>query len=124
MVAVDVTPARQVATAATQAYVPLDLPAGWEFDKVFGPDPEMRDAGLDDSVKRRYATLLQVGGSRGGGMAVAQAVRGIDLPEGATLADRRILVGLLSLAFAMVVAIVTLAGRQAMRLFQVPAMRP
>lgn len=124
MVAVDVTPARQVATAATQAYVPLDLPAGWEFDKVFGPDPEMRDAGLDDSVRRRYATLLQVGGSRGGGMAVAQTVRGIDLPEGATLADRRILIGLLSLAFAMVVAIVTLAGRQAMHLFQVPATRP
>ena len=120
MVAVDVTPSRQVATVATQAYVPVDLPAGWEFDKVFGPDPEMRDAGLDDTVKRRYASLLQVAGSRGQAIAIAQASRGIDLPEGATVADRKILVGLLALAFALMVAVATLAGRRALRLFQVP----
>jgi Ca-activated chloride channel family protein len=119
MVAVDVTPSRRVATAATQAYVPVDLPAGWEFDKVFGPDPEMRDAGLDDSVKRRYASLLQVAEGRGQAIAIAQAGRSIDLPEGATVADRKILVGLLALAFALMVAVATLAGRRALYLFQV-----
>jgi Ca-activated chloride channel family protein len=36
LVAVDKTPSRPAGTPLTRADVPLNLPAGWDFDKVFG----------------------------------------------------------------------------------------
>lgn len=39
LVAVDVTPARPQTADAAKRAVPTNLPAGWEYDKVFGPPP-------------------------------------------------------------------------------------
>jgi len=39
LVAVDKTPSRPDGVALTRADVPLNLPAGWDFDKVFGEHP-------------------------------------------------------------------------------------
>jgi len=47
LVAVDKTPSRPEGPRLSQAEIPLNLPAGWEFDKVFGPQ---RDAPNDPSL--------------------------------------------------------------------------
>jgi Ca-activated chloride channel homolog len=52
LIAVDKTPKRPAHEKLTRADVPLNLPAGWNFDKVFGKDvpasaPKQRDASAD-----------------------------------------------------------------------------
>ena len=47
LVAVDKTPSRPEGARLTPRRIPLNLPAGWEFDKVFGPQ---RDAPNDPSL--------------------------------------------------------------------------
>jgi Ca-activated chloride channel family protein len=74
LVAVDATPARPEGARLTRAELPLNLPAGWEFDKVFGgerranekrplvipaADPERR-AEADDEPDTRILGLSAV----------------------------------------------------------------
>src|SRR4029434_5346638 len=47
LVAVDKAPSRPEGARLTLAEIPLNLPAGWEFDKVFGPQ---RGAPLDPTL--------------------------------------------------------------------------
>jgi Ca-activated chloride channel homolog len=52
LIAVDKNPKRPAGEKLTRAEVPLNLPAGWNFDKVFGTDqpvltPKQRDAQAD-----------------------------------------------------------------------------
>jgi Ca-activated chloride channel homolog len=52
LIAVDKSPKRPAGEKLTRADVPLNLPAGWNFDKVFGTDqptltPKQRDAQAD-----------------------------------------------------------------------------
>ena len=47
LVAVDVTPARAKGTPLTTRAVPVNLPAGWNFEKVFGPQTRQRKADRD-----------------------------------------------------------------------------
>jgi len=39
LVAVDITPSRPADAPLASRHVPLNLPAGWDFDKVFGEHP-------------------------------------------------------------------------------------
>ena len=56
LVAVDKTPSRPDGARLTRADLPLNLPAGWDFDKVFGERPQLpaapteRRADADDSA--------------------------------------------------------------------------
>jgi Ca-activated chloride channel family protein len=43
LVAVDATPARPEGVHLTRAELPLNLPAGWEFDKVFGGERKVHE---------------------------------------------------------------------------------
>src|SRR4029077_18566625 len=43
LVAIDKTPSRPEGARLTRAEVPLHLPAGWDFDKVFGERPSHPD---------------------------------------------------------------------------------
>ncbi|WP_212763698.1 hypothetical protein, partial [Escherichia coli] len=38
LVAIDVTPARPDGMPLTQRDMPVNLPDGWDYEKVFGPD--------------------------------------------------------------------------------------
>jgi Ca-activated chloride channel family protein len=51
LVAVDKTPARPDGTALTRADVPLNLPYGWDFDKVFGEQPAKDEHAARDDAK-------------------------------------------------------------------------
>lgn len=49
LVAIDKTPARPAGAALTRADVPLNLPYGWDFDKVFGEQPKAQRADAGDA---------------------------------------------------------------------------
>jgi Ca-activated chloride channel family protein len=104
LVAVDKTPSRPEGARLTQAEIPLNLPAGWEFDKVFGPQ---REAPTDPSltpIERRADLTAAEKAQRVAYAAVAQArapqpapppAAGATLPKTATDAEIRIFLGIL-----------------------------
>ncbi len=53
LVAVDKTPSRPDGARLTRADIPLNLPAGWEFDKVFGGRARRRRRPLAAPIERR-----------------------------------------------------------------------
>ena len=83
LVAVDATPARPAGTPLTRADVPLNLPAGWKFEKVFGAKPKLHKANAASDIaftrqpKQKKAQQLAA------------------LPEGSTPADLLVIAGLL-----------------------------
>ena len=89
LVAVDVTPSRPADEDVTRADLPLNLPHGWDFEKVFGesePAPRQREAAAGNmqllAAKSKPAALAQ------------QTQPGVALPQGATLADIKLLRGM------------------------------
>ena len=101
LVAVDVTPVRPHGEPLTQRDVPLNLPEGWVFDKVFGEQsaPPQRDA-----AKRAAPSMLAMAVSaapEAEASAQDMATAGIALPQGATDAPRLIQTGLLSLLLGL-----------------------
>lgn len=100
LVAVDVTPSRPQDAELASADIPLNLPKGWEFEKVFGesPEPVQREAFAPGLVKTRQAALADTVD------AAAQVPAGAPLPQGATLADVKMLRGLILLALGLLLA--------------------
>ncbi len=100
LVAVDRTPRRPDGTTLSRNDIPLNLPAGWDFDSVFGkakaePRPEFREA-----------ALLLPAAARAEGPAAANKpmpVEDVVLPQTATDAELRITGGLLLLLAGLAV---------------------
>jgi Ca-activated chloride channel family protein len=106
LVAVDKTPSRPEGTALTRADVPINLPAGWDFDKVFGPqgepgsqradvvpgDPVLPGGFIDAIDAKPQPKLLQL----------ADAQQQIFLPRTATDAELKLKLGLALLLIALV----------------------
>jgi Ca-activated chloride channel homolog len=100
LIAVDKTPKRPADQALTRAEVPLNLPAGWSFDKVFGKDmptePDLkheRDASLKayTQLASLEKPVTQVSGLQ----------QTVDLPQTATDAELLALLGAMLAAMAM-----------------------
>lgn len=115
LVAVDVTPSRPKDQPLDQTRLPLNLPAGWDFDKVFGemqPQPVGSPAGdraMNSTVLPEAAAAVESEMAAAPTPAVAQllakkAAPQVALPQTATLADQRILLGLMMLCFAAMAA--------------------
>lgn len=107
LVAVDQKVSRPSGEALSRADVPLNLPAGWEFEKVFGeaakavprkPAPAMRDASAG-SVRLAAAPV-----------AVAAPTDTVNLPQTATDAELRLMAGLVLLALALL--LLAFSGRR------------
>lgn len=98
LVAVDRTPRRPDGAVLSRNDLPLNLPAGWDFDKVFGearPKPEFRQA-----------ALLLPAAARSSAPAAAdkpQPVEEVVLPQTATDAELRIAAGVLLLLAGLAV---------------------
>ncbi|MGF6230672.1 Ca-activated chloride channel family protein [Inquilinus ginsengisoli] len=97
LVAIDRTPRRPDGATLSRNDIPLNLPAGWDFDKVFGarPKPEFRQA-----------SLLLPAAARFNAPAAANnpvPVEDVVLPQTATDAELRIIAGLLLLLAGMTV---------------------
>ncbi|OCP17350.1 MULTISPECIES: marine proteobacterial sortase target protein [unclassified Ensifer] len=110
LVAVDATPSRPAGENLTETNVPLNLPAGWDFGKVFGEKPETtgtvdeREASAESQTKLAMVTadrMLAAPTARAAGL-IAEANNQVNLPQTATEADKQILIGLMLLAFALV----------------------
>lgn len=92
LVAVDETPSRPEGAPLTRADVPLNLPAGWDFDKVFGKTHGGR-ASNENAISPQYASIRQSSKPvihQPGGKHVL-------LPQTATGAELMMLTGLLLL---------------------------
>jgi len=106
LVAVDVTPSRPAGEPVASTDVPLNLPEGWDFEKVFGEKmlPEgQRKASLDQADEQAMLVADRMAAAptaRAAGL-IAQAGNQVNLPQTATLADRYILIGLMLLAVAV-----------------------
>jgi Ca-activated chloride channel family protein len=122
LVAVDQTPSRPDGARLARADIPLNLPAGWEFDKVFGgerslPVPAerradtqpLRQAQLDAYAKVAVATSPKPLAPKS--FAVPSAQNGVILPKTATDAELRLWFGLV-LCGASVILIVTWRRRR------------
>ena len=109
LVAVDKTPARQPDQKLTRAEIPLNLPEGWDYDKVFGteveaPRPLERDAGLD-------LTLIAM--NKSPGSAPQDAAKAVNLPQTATRSELLMLLGALMSLLAAIFACLGWRGRLA-----------
>ncbi len=98
LVAVDVTPTRPDGERLTSKDMPVNLPEGWDYDKVFGEQavPANQRAALQKS-SAQYAAFLAA-------PAPAEATAGIALPQTATDAPALIHSGILALLLAAALA--------------------
>jgi Ca-activated chloride channel family protein len=112
LVAVDVTPSRPAGEPVVSTDLPLNLPEGWDFEKVFGEKPQQaipedqRKASLEQQDKQamQVADRMAAAPTARAAGVIADAGKQVDLPQTATLADRHILIGLMLLAFALMAA--------------------
>jgi Ca-activated chloride channel family protein len=112
LVAVDRTPSRPEGARLTRADVPLNLPAGWDFDKVFGrrvaPAPDAAPIETQPTerqpAEQRRAERTQVASARPtvarapAPQPVATGPQTVRLPQTATDAELRFWLGLMLLA--------------------------
>lgn len=110
LVAVDAAPSRPSGENLSETDLPLNLPAGWDFGKVFGEKPDAngtvdeREASATSRTKLAMMTadrMLAAPTARAAGL-IAEANNQVNLPQTATEADKQILIGLMLLAFALV----------------------
>lgn len=109
LVAVDVTPSRPSDTPLVSGRVALNLPAGWDFDKVFGEIPSAPDrhaaAGVPaDLMMNLVLTEAPIG-------AVKPQDSGLVLPQGGTDARLMLLAGIVLLFFACLLGLRERAAR-------------
>jgi Ca-activated chloride channel family protein len=96
LVAVDVRPSRPEGDTLARLRVPLNLPAGWDFDKVFGETVPEQSAGGDipDSL------LLKIDVDGAPPSAVRPQDAGLVLPQGGTPAPLMLIAGIVLLLLA------------------------
>jgi Ca-activated chloride channel family protein len=120
LIAIDKTPSRPEGERLKLAELPLNLPAGWEFEKVFGPKPaprpHLRDANANGTTKLADTSATGEVNKRPTAVPVAangrQLMRmapqgGMPLPKTATDAELRIMAGLALLVLSLVLLVLT-----------------
>jgi Ca-activated chloride channel family protein len=134
LVAIDKTPSRPDGVHLVKADLPLNLPAGWDFDKVFGEKPQLprKDDRAEPNAPRQEtpatpqrdaATMpsnMKVAAVRNMQVAPAPVVvarapaSGVMLPRTATDAQLRMMIGFALIALSLIVLLVTrMKGRLA-----------
>ena len=105
LVAVDVTPSRPLNKELISKDIPLNLPEGWDFDKVFGEaysdtPPPLQDASLDQTHDLISMKPTQLAMS-------SESAKSIPLPATATTAELRLIAGLFLLLLSLFVLLLT-----------------
>jgi len=98
LVAVDVIVAREQGELLASRQVPLNLPAGWDFDKVFGETAPVRERRADLAVPDTL--LMKVGANAAVPGGVRPQDAGLVLPQGATPAPLLLIAGFMLLLLA------------------------
>jgi Ca-activated chloride channel family protein len=101
LVAVDKTPSRPEGETLKLTELPLNLPAGWEFSKVFGERPKLP---APPTERRADAgdTRVQLAATKRALPVVTQAPNTITLPKTATDAELKMITGSILLAFSLI----------------------
>lgn len=100
LVAVDKTPSRPAGEPLKLSELPINLPAGWDFEKVFGERPQQ----LPVQLERRADASGQSNARRAAPAAQPNVIR---LPKTATAADIKMLAGLILLMLSFVLFVFT-----------------
>ena len=105
LVAVDTTPSRPDGAPLQRADLPLNLPAGWDFDKVFGPSGEHPVAPRHDDHASATAPV-QLAANKASPAQPAAYQGNVTLPQTATDAELRMMLGalMLMLSFLLLLA--------------------
>ncbi|WP_434732839.1 marine proteobacterial sortase target protein [Rhizobium sp. YTUHZ044] len=125
LVAVDVTPSRPATEPLGSTKLPLNLPEGWDFGKVFGEnavpsggaerhgaatpvgraEPQRTAAAPQDlTASPEIANLMAAAPTAKAAMLIAQKSSTVNLPQTATRADEQIMRGLTMLLLALAAA--------------------
>ncbi|KJC42587.1 marine proteobacterial sortase target protein [Bradyrhizobium sp. LTSP857] len=95
LVAVDKTPSRPAGEPLKLSELPINLPAGWDFAKVFGEQPQQAPTQL----RERRA---DAGGQRAARRPAPVAPDAIRLPKTATSAELKMIAGLILIVLALI----------------------
>ena len=94
LVAVDKTPSRPEGEPLKLSELPLNLPAGWDFEKVFGERPQ-----VPAQLRERHADARDQPAARRPAPAAPDAIR---LPKTATSAELKMITGLILIVLALI----------------------
>jgi Ca-activated chloride channel family protein len=100
LVAIDKTPSRPDGEPFRLSELPINLPAGWDFEKVFGERPQQSPVQLKE---RRADANGQPTLRRPAPAAVPDAIR---LPKTATSAELKMIAGLILLLLSLVLFVI------------------
>ncbi|MCP3474911.1 marine proteobacterial sortase target protein [Bradyrhizobium sp. CCGUVB1N3] len=95
LVAVDKTPSRPEGEPLKLNELPINLPAGWDFEKVFGERPQQ----VPTQLRERHADASTQPTARRPTPAAADTIR---LPKTATSAELKMIAGLIVLLLSLV----------------------
>jgi Ca-activated chloride channel family protein len=106
LIAIDKTPSRPEGEHLKLAELPLNLPAGMEFEKVFGPSHEQRPR-LRDASATPNTQYAQINVAKRATPVRGVPQSGITLPKTATDAELRMMFGFALLVLSLVVLVLT-----------------
>ncbi len=98
LVAVDATPSRPEGEPLKVSELPVNLPAGWEFDKVFGERPQFPTPPTERHADAGDGRIKVASPSR---PLVPPAPDTVRLPKTATNADLKIIAGIIMLSLSL-----------------------
>lgn len=101
LVAVDKTPSRPEGEPLKLSELPINLPAGWNFAKVFGERPQLPAKPVERRADAREAKV-QVAALKHPAAPVTAAPDMIQLPKTATDAELRMIVGVIFIMFSLI----------------------
>lgn len=102
LVAVDKTPSRPESTPLKLTELPLNLPAGWDFAKVFGERSQPLPAAPTERRAEADGARVQIAAAKRPQPVVTQAPTTVILPKTATDAELKMIIGAVLLALSMV----------------------
>ena len=94
LVAVDKTPSRPEGERLKLSELPINLPAGWDFEKVFDERPQ-----APAQLRERHADAHDQPAARRPAPVVPDAIR---LPKTATSAELKMITGLILIVLALI----------------------
>lgn len=123
LVAVDVTPSRPAGEPLGSAKLPLNLPDGWDFDKVGGEEvrsapestPDHAMATPQQEFAQLAASRMAAAPTAKAAGLIAQKSASVKLPQTATRADEQIVRGIVMLLAALLAASLLAVWRRRVR---------
>jgi Ca-activated chloride channel family protein len=106
LVAVDKTPSRPEGAPLKVSELPINLPAGWDFEKVFGERPRLPATPTERRADNEQAQV-QIAALKRVQPIVTQAPNTVTLPKTATDAELKMIAGVILLTFSLILFVFT-----------------